>query len=142
MEADARKALARLNSGGPAVDFAALGDSRMLPSVVELSRQSEVERIFGEKFAARVPSLAPGAWAGPIESAYGLHLVKVTERVEERTPALAEVREAVAREWEIAQRKERSEALFRKLVGRYKVVVEPAGSPASARPVPQEKRAS
>jgi hypothetical protein len=142
VEADARKALARLNSGGPAVDFAALGDSRMLPSVVELSRQSEVERIFGEKFAVRVPSLAPGAWAGPIESAYGLHLVKVTERVEGRTPALAEVREAVAREWETAQRKERSEALFRKLVGRYKVVVEPPATPTSTKAASPEKKAS
>ncbi len=142
VERDARKALARLNSGGRGVDFAALGDSRMLPPVVELSPESEVARIFGEKFAARVVGLAARGWTGPISSSYGLHLVEVTERAEGRMPELAEVREAVAREWSVAQRKQRREALFRELLGRYKIIVEPPAAPAPAAPAPQEKRAS
>ncbi len=141
-EADARKALARLNSAGPGVSFTALGDSRMLPATVELSSQSDVARIFGEKFAARVVDVAPGAWTGPIPSGYGLHLVQVAERDAGRLPELAEVRGAVAREWEAAQRKERSEALFRKLLERYKVVVEPPGAPASVKGQSLEKKAS
>jgi len=138
-QSDAQKLLARLNSGGRAVDLAALGDSRMLPGVVELSSQSDVGRIFGEAFAARVASLAPGAWSGPIESGYGLHLVQVTERVEGRLPELSEVRDAVEREWRAAQRKERGEALFRKLVARYTIVVEP---PAANKPAAAGKKAS
>lgn len=43
-----------------------------------------------------------------------------------RAPGLSEVREAVAREWEAARRKERSEAFFRELLERYEVVFEPA----------------
>jgi hypothetical protein len=122
---DARKALTRLNSGGPGVDFTALGDSRMLPSIVELLRESEVAQIFGKEFATKVVLLPPGSWAGPIESGYGLHLVEVTERVEGRSPALSEVREAVVREWGVAKRKERSEALYKELLARYKVLIEP-----------------
>jgi hypothetical protein len=136
VEGDARKALARLNSGGAGVDFAALGDSRMLPSAVELSPQGDVARVFGKEFAAKVVLLPPGSWSGPIESGYGLHLVQVTERVEGRVPALTEVREAVAREWGAAERKERSEALYRKLLASYKVVVEtpaPDDKPGVAR---------
>jgi hypothetical protein len=124
------------------VDFASLGDSRMLPSVVELSPESDVARSFGKEFARKVVLLSPGSWSGPIPSGYGLHLVQVVERVEGRVPELAEVRGAVTREWEVAQRKERSEALFRKLLERYKVVVEPSGGPASTKPASQEKKAS
>ena len=132
VESDARALLTRLSSGGAGVDFASLGDSRMLPSEIELSPQSDVAQVFGPVFAARVVSLAPGAWAGPIASGYGLHLVQVTERVESRLPELAEVRSAVDREWRAAQRRERSEALFRGLLARYKVVFEPPA--ADARP--------
>jgi hypothetical protein len=92
--------------------------------------------------ATKGDALPKGSWAGPIESGYGLHLVEVTERVEGRVPDLAEVRDAVARDRKTAQRKELSEALFRKLVGRYKVVVEPPGSPASAKSASPEKKAA
>jgi PPIC-type PPIASE domain len=134
LEADVRKALALLNAGGPGVNFAALGDSRLLPQAVELSPESDVARIFGKEFAARVVLLPAGSWTGPIESGFGLHLVQVTEHVEGHMPELADVRAGVAREWGTAQRKKRSEVLFRKLLERYKVVVEPVaneGKPAA-----------
>jgi parvulin-like peptidyl-prolyl isomerase len=112
----------------------------MLPAVVELSPESDVARIFGQEFAAKVAGLPPGGWTGPIESGYGLHLVQVTGRVEGRLPELSEVRDAVEREWRTAQRKERSEALFRSLLARYKVVVEPPA--AEGKPAAAGKRAS
>jgi parvulin-like peptidyl-prolyl cis-trans isomerase-like protein len=121
----ARALLVRLSSARPGADISALGDSRMLPSVVELTPQSDVARVFGQEFAAQVTSLAPGSWAGPIASGYGLHLVEVTERVEGRLPELAEVRDAVARDWQGQRRKERKDSLFRSLLARYTVVVEP-----------------
>ena len=129
-ERDAQALLARLSSLEPGTDVSALGDSRMLPPAVELSPQSDVARVFGKEFAARVANLAPGGWTGPIESGYGLHLVQVTGRVEGRVPELSEVHDTVKREWQAAQRNERSDALFRKLVARYRVVVEP---PAEAK---------
>ena len=133
-ERDARALLARLSSLKPDADFSALGDSRMLPPVIDLSPQSDIARVFGKEFAARVASLAPGGWEGPIESGYGLHLVQVTGRVDGRVPELSEVRDSVEREWRAEQRRERSEALFRKLLARYTVVVEPPaeGKPAKA----------
>jgi PPIC-type PPIASE domain len=124
VESDARALLTRLASGGAGVDFASLSDSQMLPGETELSLQSDVARVFGQEFAAKVVRLAPGAWAGPIESGYGLHVVQVTERLEPPVPDLAEVESAVDREWRAARRKEHSEALFRSLLARYKVVVE------------------
>jgi hypothetical protein len=138
-QSDARALLTRLSSAGPGADISALGDSRMLPPVIELSSQSDVARVFGQEFAAKVSGLAPGGWTGPIESGYGLHLVQVTGRVEGRLPELSEVRDAVEREWRTAQRKERSDALFRSLLARYTVVVEPPA--AQARPAAAGKKA-
>jgi parvulin-like peptidyl-prolyl isomerase len=81
---------------------------------------------------ARVQELAPGRWEGPVESAYGLHLVFVRERVEARDPALAEVRDAVAREW-LAYRRERArEDLYRELRGRYEIEIAAPRPPAAA----------
>jgi hypothetical protein len=138
-QGDARALLARLSSTGAGADISALGDSRMLPPVIELSSQSDVARVFGQEFAAKVAGLAPGSWVGPIASGYGLHLVEVTERVEGRLPELAEVRDAVLRDWQAAQRRERGEALFRTLLARYTVVVEPPA--AETKPSAAEKKA-
>jgi hypothetical protein len=51
--------------------------------------------------------------------------VYVRERVDGRGPALAEVREAVQREWFAARRKAVHEQFYQRLRARYTVVVEP-----------------
>ena len=68
----------------------------------------------------------PGSWAGPIESAYGLHLVFVERREAGRVPNLDEVRERLATDWATAQRREAIEAAYRRLRDRYTVVVDRA----------------
>ena len=67
---------------------------------------SEIAKQFGEQFAATLGGLPPGQWQGPVESGYGAHLVLVSERTEGRLPALADVRDAVRREWANARRLE------------------------------------
>ena len=63
-------------------------------------------------------ALQRGRWQGPIESAFGSHLVFEGERTEARVPALAEVRDAVRREWESARRQEANETFYQKLLER------------------------
>jgi len=96
----------------------------MLPRDISLSPRSEVARIFGEDFTARVLALDPGRWTGPIESGYGLHLVWVRERAEGRLPALAEVRDQVERELLTARRKAELDLAYERLLSRYSVAVE------------------
>ena len=50
-----------------------------------------------------------------MESGYGVHLVFVEERTEGRVPELAEVRDAVRREWTNARRLESNEKFFQEL---------------------------
>jgi hypothetical protein len=122
--AEARRLLMQLTRGDAAMDTTALGDPFLLPSKFALVSRSEIARLFGDAFATQLQPLELGRWTGPIESAYGLHLVCVLERVDGRIPALAEVREAVQREWLAARRKAANEQFYQRLRARYTVIVE------------------
>ena len=55
-----------------------------------------------------------------------MHLVQVRQRTEPRAPDLADVREAVKREWLLTRRAEAVEKSYRNLLQRYTVTVEPS----------------
>ena len=63
-------------------------------------------------------------------SAYGTHLVRVSERVEARERPFEEVREAARREWLHDRKVAANDALYEKLRSRYVIKVE--GAPAQA----------
>ena len=60
---------------------------------------------FGEEFAAALEILQPieNEWQGPVQSAYGQHVVLLTERTELRYPELDEVRGDVAGDYQTEQ---------------------------------------
>ncbi len=120
----AAQLLAQLNQDGNKADVEAVGDSFLLERGFTAVAAGEITKQFGEAFAAKLSGLQPGSWQGPIESGYGVHLVKVRERNEGRLPALAEVREAVRREWDNARRLEGNEKFYQELLKRYTVTVE------------------
>ena len=75
-------------------------------------------------FAARLAEVPTGDWQGPVQSGYGAHLVFVIARTEGRIPPLAEVRDAVHREWANARRLRANDELYEALLQRYTVIVE------------------
>jgi hypothetical protein len=131
LRADADRLLGELRAADGRPDAADLGDPLPLPSDGHDLSASEVSRLFGNAFSERLLALAPGRWQGPVESAYGLHLVYVRERREGRDPSLAEVREAVAREWLADRRRQAREDFYRSLRGRYEVEVAMPGAVAA-----------
>jgi hypothetical protein len=122
---DTAQLLEQLQRAGGAVDVSMLGDAFVLEHEFEALSASEVGKLFGDRFAAALRELPPGQWQGPIESGYGVHLVYVRERTEERFPALEEVRHWVRREWSNVQRQEAREQFYAALLERYTVSVEP-----------------
>jgi hypothetical protein len=110
----------------------------MLPSEVPLSSRSDVARLFGNGFANAVLKLDPGRWSGPIESAYGLHLVFQSEQVEGHLPSLSQIRPLVEEDVLNDRRDREIDAMYKQLLDRYQVTVKPhesAVSPqASSRP--------
>ena len=93
---DSTQLLARLQQEGGKADGSALSDSIMLDNDYHALPAAEVGRVFGDKFASALGGLPIGQWRGPVESAYGVHLVFVSQRLEGRVPALADVHDAVA----------------------------------------------
>jgi hypothetical protein len=116
--------LARLEPAGAEADLATLGDSLMLEPRFAGLTSSDVAKQFGEPFALALSRLEPGRWQGPVESGYGVHLVFVSDREEERLPELAEVRDAVRREWGNSRRIAANEAVYQELLKRYTVTIE------------------
>jgi hypothetical protein len=122
--AEAQRLLARLRAAGRNGTLDALGDPSMLPRELPLGPVSEVSRTFGDKFAAGVSDLEPGQWGGPVESAYGLHLVLVTDRVVSSRPALEDVRPLVMREVLAERQRTQLQDLYKRLLAKYTVTIE------------------
>lgn len=110
------------------------GDPGLLPPSLPLTDQQGIAHIFGDDFAAAIIKLVPGTWEGPIPSAVGLHLVKVTERVPGSLPTLGDIRPVVEREWMNDHRNAVEQQRFEDLLKRYKVTIEPASAGASPSP--------
>jgi hypothetical protein len=124
LKRDAAQLLAKLNGYGGDAGFAALGDPLMLDHRFTALTASEVARQFGDAFATQLSELQPGRWQGPLESGFGVHLVYVSDRTQGHLPALNEVRDAVRREWEDAQRQQANDKFYRDLLKHYTVAVE------------------
>jgi len=128
-DSEAQDILARLTQAGSTARVDAMGDPTKLPLELELTPLSEVARIFGNDFADKLDTIAPGTWSGPVDSSFGLHVVMVRRRVEGKLPELSDVRAAVERAFQADRRKRRITAAYESLLRKYTVVTErPSGS--------------
>jgi hypothetical protein len=133
---DATNALAVLRSDASS-DPASVGDTTLLLSELPLTSKTSIRQTFGANFADEIIKAIPGTWAGPFNSSFGLHIVRVSETRPSRMPALAEVREAVERDWASDKRRALADRRFSELVKQYDVAIEPEPKPvgqASASP--------
>ncbi len=117
--AEAEALLVSLNAGATPRK---MGMRTLLPPSIPPSPQSVVDGTFGEGFFGAVAELPPGRWAGPVESGYGWHLVRVTMAREERVPPLAEIRAEVESDWRATIRQRLSEERLEALQARYEIV--------------------
>ncbi|TLD43647.1 MAG: hypothetical protein JETT_0078 [Candidatus Jettenia ecosi] len=101
-----------------------LGDPFLLQYDYQQYSEQEVAELFGNDFARAVFSLKTGEWEGPVLSSYGIHLVRVFERLEGRMPSLADIRSEVENDWRYARRQETNVAAYQRLRERYEVVFE------------------
>ncbi|MDJ0868422.1 MAG: peptidylprolyl isomerase [Myxococcota bacterium] len=79
---------------------------------------------FGEAFADAVLALPVGEWSEPIASPFGLHLVRVEERVEEHVAPLDQVRDRVVLAWRREIRRQHLDRSLAELRTRYVVILE------------------
>jgi hypothetical protein len=100
------------------------GSMVMVPDQFAEESRWEVKRVFGDLFTERIFQLDQGVWQGPVESAYGWHLVKVGQLTEGEVPALNEIWDQVEREWSFDMRSRIKEEQYKKMKESYQITVE------------------
>ncbi len=79
--------------------------------------------MFGKGFFERLAELPPGVWAGPVVSAYGVHLVRILDSLPARMPPLEEIHDNVLRNWKAAKGRELRELHYARLRERFIVEI-------------------
>ena len=117
----AEAALAQL-VGGTAAE--SLGEPIGLPASMSGADESTIARTFGSSFFGQLDALEADAWAGPLTSGLGLHLVKISHREASRTPALEQVRTHVQNDWMAEQAANARETAYQQLYSAYEIEIE------------------
>jgi len=81
----------------------------------------EVAGLFGDSFAKAIADLPEGLWHGPVESSYGIHLVRVDSRTPARQKGLEEVRETVVKELKTQRLEAAKRSELSRLRERYRI---------------------
>ena len=106
------------------IDPEKLGKPTLLPRRMTLTPADLVARDFGGAFAVALEKAPVGEWVGPIDSSFGAHYVRVSERTPAAAPQLHAVRDQVVREWENARRQRARNDAYAKMRGEYQVSIE------------------
>ena len=119
-----RAAVARtLLEGG--ADWTKLGDPVSLPAHFERAGRGVASAELGDEFARALDGLKPGAtWQGPVESALGWHLVRLTAREAGTLPPLSAIRQRVEDDWRAETGRARQDAAYRELRRAYTVKID------------------
>ena len=132
---DAAALKTTLNRSGVVADPASLGDPLAMAGA-RWSQESRQELVaqFGSAFTDALLQQPLGTWVGPLASAYGMHLVRVSAVTPGTLPDLAEVRQAVAADWQQTQVQRQQEDLYRDLLVKYTVRTPSMGIPSVRMP--------
>ena len=109
-----------------------LGTPTLLPYSMIETPSDLVARDFGANFAAALETIPIGEWSGPIDSSFGAHYVRVSDRTPAVAPPLGAVRDQVVREWENDRRLRARTDAYGRMRREYEVSIEaalPAGRP-------------
>ncbi len=111
--------------GKPGADWLTQGDAFMLQRQYGELPAREVVRLFGAEFAQALASLpADGTWQGPVTSALGGHLVRVTHVSPANSPEFDSVKGEALERWRNQARLEANAKAVSDIVARYKVEIE------------------
>lgn len=122
---EAENTLGRLQTGNTSVEEAiALGDAIMLDSSYYQLTRDGVGRVLGVAFADTLFALEGQGWLGPIESSFGVHLVRIDDRSDARMPEFESVRERVRYDFMYDRKKKVIDEVYNSIKSRYSVLVE------------------
>jgi PPIC-type PPIASE domain len=106
------------------VDPRELGKPSLLPYRMMQTPADLVARDFGPSFATALEKVSIGEWVGPIDSSFGAHYVRVSDRTPAAVPQLADVHDEVVREWENERRERARNDAYVRMRRAFEVAIE------------------
>jgi hypothetical protein len=106
------------------------GDPFILQKSYAERSAREIGDLFGRAFADALADLSkdqPENWQGPIPSAYGWHLIRLTGHQDAREPLMSEVIDAVQRDYLQERRRRANDEFYQGLRSRYQIVILESG---------------
>lgn len=129
LDADTKAALLALASG---TDDGEMGDPFLREREFSKAESADIIAALGPEFATRLQTLPVGAWQGPIESTYGIHLVIVSERIPAPPTPFEAMRDAVTRDLLDERRVTVNRDLVQRLKARYRITIDEAAITGAA----------
>jgi peptidyl-prolyl cis-trans isomerase C len=120
---DAQDASAILKNIASGADWREQGKAISLPRALEKSSASDIARQFGDSFAQALSAAPLERWAGPVESGFGDHLVRVRARKASGKPTLAAVRQRVENDWRVSGANAREAEAYQSLLDAYTIKI-------------------
>lgn len=128
----ALETLEQISSQNSPSDWKALGDPFMMKRNFKELNKTETKRLFGPTFSENLFELEGDSWQGPIESAFGLHLIRVEAVTPKITPSFDDVRGQIEAAWQEDAQRSANQARLKKLIQKYKVDVQDAAEDNAA----------
>ena len=104
-------------------DWKAMGDPFMMKRNFKALKEIEITRLFGSNFSKGLKELKGTTWQGPVESAFGLHLIRLDNFTPAITPNFEDVRSSAEKVWKEQAQRGANQAALKKLIQKYKVDV-------------------
>ena len=119
--AKARRSIPTLNNSN-----LSSGLSINLPVNMEDAKASDIAREFGEGFAESLKALPKNRWAGPVQSGFGWHAVRIRRADAAALPPLTDIAQRVTNDWRAETRVKREAAAYQILLDSYNIrIAEP-----------------
>ena len=122
LDAEAQEILSKLDNA--AQNWKALGDPFMMKRAFKSLNAVEAARLFGPNFSKELFELDGTHWQGPIESAFGLHIIQLDNVTPEVIPEFQDVRGDVENAWQKEAQRTLNQNNLKELIQKYKVKVE------------------
>ena len=100
-----------------------LGDPFIMKRDYNSVTSIDISRLFGPEFNTQLLSVPTAEWQGPLTSAFGAHLVKVSARSEFSVPPFEDVKTQVAEKWIDETQRSENAARLKEIVMKYNVKV-------------------
>lgn len=117
-------ATAQLAALKPGAAPALAGEPFPLPGRLASTPLFDIASQFGDQFAGALAQAPLGRWSGPVQSGFGLHLIKVERRETPPPPKLDDLRQRLENDWRSAAVRKAEEDNLNALLKGYDVVIE------------------